>query len=260
MILAGSYANGFAPRDGSPLYPELWRGCVGAWAPCLGPTGVTLRDWSGRSNHSSDVIVSQWAVRSGGWATKFGSTDFYTIPHTAALQPANGISVSVWCKINSTTGNPFLLDKNYVSSWWLQAFGTNQIEWGIRNVATGVIDTDTNAFPTAALTHIAGTFSDSADRMIVYINGRPVISSTSITSTIASNTDALYVGRRNSAATNFLNGEIHEVRVYDRELTQNEVAFLAMRRGIAYELAPRRRSSSGVAFNRRRRLLVGAGS
>lgn len=52
-MIPGSYHNGFAPRDGAPLYPQLWAGCTGAWCPSLGPTGAVLRDWSGKARHGT---------------------------------------------------------------------------------------------------------------------------------------------------------------------------------------------------------------
>ena len=64
-----------------------------------------------------------------------------------------------------------------------------------------------------------------------------------------------------SFSTRVTSGDVDDVRLYDRTLNATEIRTLSSRRGIAYELAPRRRSSVQVAaFNRRRRLLVGAGS
>ena len=74
MILPASYSNGFAPRDGQPLYPELWRGCVGAWCPSLGPTGLTLRDWSGFGNHGTLTNMdpgTDWVLSGGRYALDF---------------------------------------------------------------------------------------------------------------------------------------------------------------------------------------------
>jgi hypothetical protein len=37
-----TYQSGFyAPGRGTAKYPELWRGCVGAWNPGLGNTGLS---------------------------------------------------------------------------------------------------------------------------------------------------------------------------------------------------------------------------
>jgi hypothetical protein len=57
-----------------------------------------------------------------------------------------------------------------------------------------------------------------------------------------------------------LSGQLLELRLYNRAISSAEHRLLAVRPGISHELAPRRRSSSAVQFNRLRRLLVGASS
>jgi hypothetical protein len=38
-----TYQSGFyAPGRGTAKYPELWDGCVGAWNPGLGNTGLSV--------------------------------------------------------------------------------------------------------------------------------------------------------------------------------------------------------------------------
>ena len=66
------------------------------------------------------------------------------------------------------------------------------------------------------------------------------------------------IGGQLSSNFGFSNAVIDDVRIYNRALSPQEIRILATRRGIAYEMAPRRRSSSAVQFNRRRRLLLGA--
>jgi hypothetical protein len=79
---------------------------------------------------------------------------------------------------------------------------------------------------------------------------------------ILNGTQAITIGKyMDFGGGNFLNGQIDDLRLYSRILSAQEIRLLASRRGIAYEMAPRRRSSVQVAaFNRRRRLLIGAGS
>ena len=77
MILPASYLNGFAPRDGQPLYPSLWTGCVGAWNPGLGPTGLVLRDQSGFSRHGTLTNGPTFAASGGKYAMSFDGVDDY---------------------------------------------------------------------------------------------------------------------------------------------------------------------------------------
>jgi len=62
--------NRIATRDQSK-YPSLWRTCEGAWNPGLGPTGDTLRDWSGRHNHAPIVNSPQFVPWQGSYTLKF---------------------------------------------------------------------------------------------------------------------------------------------------------------------------------------------
>lgn len=261
MSNRASYMEGFAPRDGQPLYPELRNGCVGEWVPCLGPTGSTLRDWSGYGNHSTDVSVSQWGVSDGRHRTGFTGSESYTIPHAAQLLPSTALSVMVFARVNSLTGNPFLIDKNFNSSFFMQLYGTNQIEFGAVFSAGGYVDSGTNAYSLSTPQCFIGTFNSVQDTIRIYINGIQKAVSTSATAAMPSGTGAIRIGRQQSVAQGFLNGSIYEIRIYSRELSQKEAALLSLRPGISQELAPRRRSSVQVVTgNRRRRLLVGAGS
>jgi hypothetical protein len=90
IYLPGSYQQGFAPRDFEPRFPELWRGCVFASAPLLGPTGGVVREWSGLQNHGTLTNMStndDWVVKQGLAALDFdGANDYVsygTIPNTA---------------------------------------------------------------------------------------------------------------------------------------------------------------------------------
>ena len=47
----------------------------------------------------------------------------------------------------------------------------------------------------------------------------------------------------------YWNGSLDDARIYNRAIPANEIRLLATRRGIAYEMAPRRRSSVLVSLN-----------
>jgi hypothetical protein len=93
----------------------------------------------------------------------------------------------------------------------------------------------------------------------IYVNGVPdCVVVQALGPQAMATADPLLLGA--SAGARYTDGMLDDVRFYNRMLSAKEARILASRRGIAYELAPRRRSSSAVQFNRRRRLLVGAHS
>jgi hypothetical protein len=248
MTSPGSYANGFAPRDGQPLYPELWRGCVGAWAPCLGPTGLTLRDWSGRCNHGTffnSSASTAWSVSVGRYAADFPtSANEYVSCANPQLGGLSQMSLSYWL---IRTGNNSAANGNgVIGAWGLQGTGaTNQfvslfVANAIRfTVGAGTVVgvTASQSIDLGSLYHIACVYTGSAVQ--IYVNGI-FGGSAALTGAIVAGAGELRFG--NYAANEQSICSIDDVRVYSRAVSQNEIRLLASRRGIAYELAPRRRS------------------
>ena len=69
MNINPSYGVGFARNAAQSEYPELWRGLVGLWSPSLGPTGLTLYDWSGNKNRGALTNMdasTDWVVGEKG--------------------------------------------------------------------------------------------------------------------------------------------------------------------------------------------------
>lgn len=266
MILPGSYANGFAPRDGRPLYPSLWRGCVGAWAPCLGPTGLTLRDWSGFANHGTLTSGAQFAVRLGRNAVLLdGADDYSEITNTGTRIASNDYhAVSIWFSVSSFANSPVLY------SWYESAINDlgfvefnstgTQIFWGVRRTISGQSSfrTYTGVSIGNGINHLLLQKTGSGDSGNLYLNGVLLSSFSGIIYSTPSQLSTLWLGKyvTGGFATS---GSIYDMSIFNRNV-ERHVGLLSRRPGIAYELAPRRRSSSGIAFNRRRRLLVGAGT
>jgi hypothetical protein len=139
---------------------------------------------------------------------------------------------------------------NTVGQPWIEINGT------IRGAGPSVL----NAFAHVACVYKGGALSTAS----IYVNGIEYTAATGTGSGIpnTATTAPIAIGFEPTASSGFLTGSISDITAWNRALSSNEISLLAMRPGIAYELAPRRRSSVQVAasFNRRRRLLVGAGS
>lgn len=256
MILPGSYANGFAPRDGRPLYPELWRGCVGAWAPCLGPTGLTLRDWSGFGRHGTLTNMdagTDWVPSSTRYALDFDATnDYVTTPYVCDL--AGNWSWSFWFR---QTAHAHLLGQGDGGGVGIKGVYVQSDDVGkIAVVHNGAVRIESAATTIGAWHHVA--VIKSGTTATLHVDGA-LIGSASIAAT---STAVFEIGRIMFGGVYYYSGPkmLDSLTVYNVAIVPNIHRLLATRRGIAHELAPRRRASVAVAFNRRRRLLVGAGA
>ena len=239
-------------------YSELWTGCVGAWAPCLGPTGLSLRDWSDKANHGTLTNMdpgTDWVVSGGRYGLDFdGSNDYVNVTNPSALDFGTGdFTISVWAYMRSTS-TAIIFSRNYFSSWEILSTG-GYFQGYVSNVQS-----DTSAtFTTNTWTHVSLRRANGLARVTINgTNNRPTFAG----SASVSNGSDVHIGKRPGLAGFSPNAIMDDFRVYNRSISDSENILLSRRRGIAYELAPRRRSSVQVvaAFNRRRRLLVGAGS
>jgi hypothetical protein len=252
VILPASYSNGFTPRDGSPLYPELWRNCVGAWAPCLGPTGVTLRDWSGRSNHgalTNFTVSSAWQISGGRYAISCDGTDDFVNCGSTVPKPSNALTISMWFN-RPASGDEVVFGQYDVSgtyAYLMEQFSDNKYYMSVSGNGTTTAFTVTAADTTyGEWTHLLATYSPAG--ISVYKNGQEMAGSTSgspPSSIYASSSAPVRIGRYGSV---YMSALVDDCRLYNAVLSQSQIRMLSLRRGIAYELAPPRRSSSAVVI------------
>ena len=248
MLLPASYHNGFAPRDGEPLFPELWRGCVVAWNPCLGPTGLTLVDWSKFGNHgtlTNMVAGDDWVASFGRYTLDFdGVGDRVSVTSSAAFaHGTEDFSYAIWMYPRQIASNnrlfSFTDDKLNVD---LGIFGSGSISYynGAVSTASSTGVVAANQWQHVTMMRIAGVVR-------VFINATEVITHANVVSVSGSRT--FHLG--GFPSQNF-NGLLATTMIYARSMSLNEIRLLASRRGIAYEMAPRNWSAQQIAAYRAR--------
>ena len=242
MILPGSYANGFAPRDGRPLYPELWNGCVGAWNPGLGVSGLTLRDASGFKNNGTLTNGPTWAANQGKYAMSFdGVDDYVDFGANNVLNCTVSLAISMWAKRNGTSGGAYHA--------WVQRFSGATVGYQLYvNNSDNIVRFYTNTILASSYAmsdtnwhYLCVTNSNS--KTSFFIDGIPYGSGSQSlvnVTTATVNNFGIFPGG------GFANGLMDDIRIYNRALSPQEIRTLSTRRGIAYEMAPRRRSSVQV--------------
>ena len=172
------------------------------------------------------------------------------MPNPAALDFGTGdFTISLWAFMRSTT-TVIIFSRNYFSSFEILSAG-GYFQGYVSNVSS-----DTSAtFTLNTWTHVSLRRGNGVGQMTINgSNNRPTFA----TSASVSNASDVHIGKRPGLAGFSPDSIMDGFRVYNRSISDSENILLARRRGIAYELAPRRRSSVLVAaFNRRRRLLLG---
>jgi len=196
--------------------------------------------------------AGDWVTNGGRYGLDFdGSNDYVNVVNPSALAFGTGdFTISVWAYMRSTS-TAIIFSRNYFSSWEILSTG-GYFQGYVANVAS-----DTSAtFTTNTWTHVSLRRANGVARVTINgTNNRPTFAG----SGSVSNGSDVHIGKRPALAGFSPNAIMDDFRVYNRSITDTENILLSRRRGIAYELAPRRRASvQVVSGNRRRRLLIGA--
>ena len=240
-----SYQSGFyAPGRGVAKHPELWRGCVGAWNPGLGNTGLSLRDWSGSQNNGTLTNGPTWGVSDGRQALDFdGVNDSVNCGGGIPTSSITAMTQSVWVRndvaatnkaiVGWYDGNGIFIQSRIDASDGFLVVAGGSSSWG------QTLHTTEGLWLHAALVY-DGTLTGDSNRLKLYVNGvqKSLGFQGAIPSAISLGGN-LKIGDVGSLGR-YWNGLITDIRIYNRALSQQEVRTLATRPGIAYELAQRK--------------------
>jgi glucose/arabinose dehydrogenase len=183
--------------------------------------GTAVADASGRSNGGT-VSGATWTTAGKfGAALSFdGSNDWVTVADAASLDVTR-MTLEAWVRPTAMGGSwRTLVFKEQPGGMVYALYATQgsgvpagQVNIGGERTATGP------ALPVNTWSHLAATFDGSALRL--YVNG--ALSSTSaVAGSIPASTGVLRMGG-NGVWAEWFAGQLDEVRVYDRALTQAEI-------------------------------------
>ena len=250
-------------------YPNLWQGCIGAWCPSQDSSRSTLlTDLSGRNNHGTLTNMdpgTDWVASQGKVALDFDGTND-RVQGNANLANGSG-TISLWMLSAAALGRTAFVYTvgSAPTSTWSHVIGVTSggqsaaylFDGGQKSVS-GVTIT------TGFWIHAALTWVNSGNA-ILYTNGLAG-TPTAINTAYYSAAGQCWLGSTCGATPNGIsgwwNGQLDDCRIYNRALTQSEIATLSQRRGIAYETKRGRIGARAtvVSTNRRRNnTLMGCG-
>lgn len=242
-MIPGSYANGFAPRDAEPLYPQLWKGCVGAWCPSLGPSGGVLRDWSGRQLNGTltgMTLANAWAVSSGGYSLAFsGASQYVTTTINAQLNGLRHASLSLWFRRASSgaiinIGKAQALSRAMAVEIYSDGFVYLEPCFGGAGQYGYFASNDTNWHNLAML--LDGDGGSDSLRLTAWLDGiQQSLTFPAAIGTILPTLDQPFeIGK---LLTGYSTGNVDDVRLYDRLLNRSDIGLLRSSRGVAYAMS-----------------------
>ena len=169
---------------------------------------------AGSATDNGTVNNATWTAGTIGNALQFGTGKYVSVANSADLQITSQLTIACWAKapVNSNwiVGDAFVSKAN---SYSLGAVvGSKNIRFGVKIGSTWYYATSNvdASFDNSQWHHYVGTFDGSVLR--VYVDaGTPT--TTSKTGTIATSTNALYLGR-NTSGTSY-GGSLDEVRIYN---------------------------------------------
>lgn len=242
-------------------YPELWEGCIGAWAPCLGHSGNFLFDFSRRygANLVNSTIASRVTISGGRGALFCDPTIHPGILSTCYSEDTfPGFSFSGWASPNSFSNYRVLVGTDppaYTSGGFQVDFdiGNGFIRFVHQNIV--VMCNSGRSAELNTWCHIVASYRPGKQEL--FVDGKLVGSGTTTFSRISGPLRLFSFGN----GVYPMSGYVDDYIFYNRYVFAEEASLLARNRGIAYTpRRPRRFYSFADTFNRRRRLLFSAGA
>ena len=193
-------------------------------------------DESGNNNHGTVYGPTVKADRFGieGCAYSFNGFDNYILlPQEVRIQPNTSYTISFWLKTNQTTrfammnqrtGFPtpskfnFGIDFNHDKPYCINICipGYNETTWDVRTCET--------VFNNDKWNHILLIKDIISTRMLLFMNGNQLVEHSFVDCDFTVN-GSLFIGKdyKNNL---FYNGMFDDLCIYDRALTENEIASL----------------------------------
>lgn len=215
-------------------------GLVGYWPMNTG-AGIQAYDTTANNNRGELINGPSWVDgKVGSGALGFDGTDDHVAVGDKIFDGLSEVSISAWINPNSLASNSGPSGHNQSEDYVIHKAGAGDDSIGLTVASGGTafyIDTGSDnslvgsAPATGEWTHVVAVY-DGSD-MKLYKNGELDAGPQGASGDLISNTNSVQIGGRTDQSEHF-DGAIDEVKIYDRSLSEDEVAdeYLASEAGI----------------------------
>ncbi len=207
-------------------------------------------DYSGYENNGR-VTGATWTssgIKGGGYDFD-GSSDFINISDSGSVEIQNKlVTISYWVKgtFDYSVSEGIILEKGGwgTGEYGMTYAGSNKPRFQIYDLSANYIDAVT-ATNNGAWHNVVGTWNGT--NMSLYVDG-VIENSTSATGTFIPDAENLYIGSR-GGNSNFFDGIIDEIQIYDRALTPEQVRAYYQSGAPKYDRTASQELSKGEVWN-----------
>ena len=191
-------------------------------------SGTVAGDSSGNGNDGTFTGNPPWVAGKIGGALEFdGRHDYIEVPDSPSLDITDAITIAAWVNPQSTGDYRWLVAKE---AWGAeQTYGlcftpSESIEFGISSGTAWLYRQTAETIRNGIWSHVAGQYSPPYIK--VFINGQLSQEWDIGSHSINTNDNNLLIAIM-TKADQFFSGLADDIRIYDRALTQEEIAWLA---------------------------------
>lgn len=188
-------------------------------------SGTSVFEISGR-NLTGTASNTTYSSANGGSLSFNGTNSGISFPNDTIHDiGGNGVTAEVWVKPANFVQNGFFIEKGVVNSQYSLFIAGATLYWRTQN-SGGSNDLTVNPntyMNTTEWHHVVGTYISGTKNL--YINGIKVATTAAATGTIPANTEGMSLGRHGTPNSYWYNGLIGEARVYNRQLSDDQVLY-----------------------------------
>lgn len=240
--------NGSHPVTGnrmhSPVASATSAGLVGWWAFDAGTiSGTTVLDWSGAGNNGTASGNPSQQPGVCDQSLRFNGTNWITVAGSTSTVITGSFTIEAWVNLLETGWEKNILWKSDNRPWRDPYFmfidGTDAgVGYDDNSNVRHQVRANISSYISAGFFHLAGVFDADNHKLILYANGTKLNEQVATQAPMTDQSGmVIWIGGVPPDASHNINGSLDELRLYNRALTQAEIAADMQQCGPLYSIS-----------------------